>query len=105
MKKLVLLIAVLAVCRTAEIEEEEEDYLVDDDDEVIEGNPEEELRELAAEAEDNTDTTQNWQDFSIGSSLSLPVSMNEVERYYIRFPCSGIIQYTLHLKGNQGKSR
>ena len=38
MKKLVLLIAVLAVCWAAEIEEEEEDYPVDDDDGAIERN-------------------------------------------------------------------
>ena len=38
MKKLVLLIAVLAVCRAAEIEEEGEDDPVDIDDGVIERN-------------------------------------------------------------------
>jgi len=103
MKRLAFLITALAVFSAADIHTQDEDYLVHsgDEDEVDQINEEAELREEAAEAEDNTDLSKNWQDFSKGSSLSLSVSMNEIERYYIRFPCSESIQFTLHLKGER----
>ena len=103
MKRLVLLIVLLVVCRAAEIDEEDEDYLpdYDDYDQVDDRNPEEDQGDLEDEAKEEIDTTKNWQDFSKGSSLSLSVSMNEIERYFIRFPCSESVQFTLHLIGEK----
>jgi len=108
MTRLILLVAAIAVCSNAYVYVKDEEITADIYPEEIDLDEDSETQDDKIEQpldntyEEGENEEKTWLNFSKSNVLSVAVEMKDIERYYVKFPCSEKaqrIEFTLHFIG------